>query len=252
MPIQGAVNFRHFGGYTTADGRRVKQGRLYRSGSLAALTEEGQRAVLALNIGVICDLRRAEECLRAPTPFPEHEPRRVSIPMNPGSATTLHAVFDAGEMTETQGADFMVAINREMARDLTSDFARVFHTLAEAEDAAFLVHCSAGKDRTGFAVALILRALGVPEDVVMSDYLITNEVIDMDLHVPDDVKKLYRGGLRMAAVQALWNVRREYLQAAFDELHASFGSVEVYLRDGLGLDAALLTELERRLLVRLA
>lgn len=249
MPIPGAVNFRHFGGYATEDGRRVKQGRLYRSGSLAELTEQGRRDVLALNIGVICDLRRPDECRRAPTPFPEQQPRRVSIPMNPGSAADLHAVFDAGEMTETRGADFMVAINREMARDLTEDFVRVFHALAEVEEAAFLVHCSAGKDRTGFAVALILRALGVPKDVVMTDYLLTNDVISLDTHVPEDVKQNYQGGVRMAAVRALWSVRREYLQAAFDEIQRGYESVDAYIQDGLGIDTALRKELERRLVV---
>src|SRR5689334_21135875 len=89
IDVPGAINLRDFGGYETSDGRRVRSGMLFRSGMLAGLTEEGQSALRALKIALICDLRRDEERTIDPTPFPAHDPRQVHVSIDPGSGIAL-------------------------------------------------------------------------------------------------------------------------------------------------------------------
>jgi len=249
VPLEGAVNLRDFGGYTTADGRTVRRGRLFRSGTLAHLTAEAQRQFVELGVRLICDLRRPEEQAEEPTPFPPDVLRRLEIPIDPGSAISLRSQLSAADLALKERIDFMVAINRELARDHAGDYARMFEALLELEEGGFLVHCAAGKDRTGFACALILHALGVPEDTVLEDYLLTNQHLDIEGRA-----------LRLAAryepnampdresVLALAGVRPEYLRAAFEAIESEFEGVEHYIERAVGLDAAARELLRSRLL----
>src|SRR5262245_23132199 len=172
LDVPGAVNLRDFGGYRTHDGARVRVGLLYRSGMLAELTPIGQRQLKDLGIGVICDLRRPEERDLEPTPFPAHDPRQVRVEIDPDSAIRLRAALEGSVLSVTERIRFMLAINRELARVHTSEYRRVFAALESSGDRGFLVHCAAGKDRTGFGVAVIQLALGVPRETVIEDYLL--------------------------------------------------------------------------------
>ncbi len=238
LDLPGAVNLRDFGGYGTEDGRRIRRHRLYRSGSLTNLSDAARLAFAELGINLICDLRREDEKREEPTPEFSHRPRRVEIPIYPGSAVRMRAAAGLGEMTLADRIDFMVLVNRELARAHTEDYARMFEALLEQEDGAFLVHCSAGKDRTGFACALILHSLGVPEETVLEDYLLTNETLDIDGYM---VQLLRRYGYDLSAdrdgLMALIGVRPEYLEAAFDAIESEFAGVEHYLERAIGLDA---------------
>jgi protein-tyrosine phosphatase len=240
IALAGAVNLRDFGGYATADGRMVRRGRLFRSGSLAHLSDEAQRAFANLGIGLICDLRRPEEQQDEPTPFPPHAPRRLEIPIDPGSAIAMRAELGRAVVALQQRIDFMVGINRELARDHAEDYARMFAGLLELEDGGFLVHCAAGKDRTGFACALILHALGVPEETVLEDYLLTNEAMDFEGYMMPRLVARYGADAipDREAVMALAGVRPEYLRAAFDAIEAEFEGVEHYVEKAVGLDAS--------------
>ena len=162
IPLPGAVNLRDFGGYATRDGRRVRHGLLFRSGLLSRLEPQGRRGFLELDVRLICDLRRHEEHNEYPTPFPADAPQRLEIPIDPGNAVDMRAQRARGTLSLQQRIDFMVAINRDLARDHAQDYARMFEALLALDEGGFLVHCSAGKDRTGFACALIHHALGVP------------------------------------------------------------------------------------------
>lgn len=237
--LEGAVNLRDFGGYETADGRKVRRRRLFRSGALARLSDEAQRAFADLGIGLICDLRRDNEKAASPTPFPPDRPRRLEIPIEPVSASRLYREISRQSLSVQQGIEFMVNINRELARHHAADYARMFEALLELDDGGFLVHCSAGKDRTGFACALILHSLGVPRDTVLHDYLLTNEALDIDGFVVPLLTAKYAVGddMPLEAMQAIAGVRPEYLEAAFETMEAEFESVEHYLERAVGLDA---------------
>ncbi|MFW6092624.1 MAG: tyrosine-protein phosphatase [Pseudomonadota bacterium] len=240
IPLPGAVNLRDFGGYTTEDGRRVRRRRLFRSGTLTHLSEEARARFSELNVDLICDLRRPDEKSREPTPFPYHAPRRLEIPIDPGSATAMRERLAMDGLSLKERIDFMVGINRDLARDHAEDYARMFEALLELDDGAFLVHCSAGKDRTGFACALILHSLGVDEETVLEDYLLTNEAMDYEGYVlPRMAAHFERSETPdREAVMALAGVRPEYLRAAFDAIEAEFEGVEHYIERAVGLDAA--------------
>jgi len=249
IALPGAVNLRDFGGYTTADGGLVRPRRLFRSGSLAGLTPAAQRAFVdELRVHTICDLRRPEEREEEPTPFASDTPRRVEIPIDPGSAVAMRAEFARGNVPLAERIAFMVAINEELARHHRDDYARMFEALLEVEDGGFLIHCAAGKDRTGFGCALVLHALGVPERTVVEDYLLTNEAMDFDGYVLPRMRARYGADVEFdrEEVMALAGVRPEYLRAAYAAIEEEFEDVERYLERAVGLDAATRSVLQAR------
>jgi protein-tyrosine phosphatase len=245
--VPGAINLRDFGGYPTLDGRRLRSGVLYRSGMLSALTDVGQRALRALNIGVICDLRRDEERVAEPTPLPPHDPRQVLISIDPDSAVALREAMQFDGLPLAERIRYMVEINRELARAHTAEYRRVFDALEASTDVAFLMHCAAGKDRTCFGVAVIQLALGVPRELVVEDYLLTNEAMDFEGFIMPRLRAAY-GEVDLEMARALSGVRVEYIDAALDEIDRTFGSVETYLRDALGIDARRRAALQDRYL----
>jgi protein-tyrosine phosphatase len=241
--LPGAVNLRDFGGYETTDGRVVRRRRLYRSGSLTRLTPAAQRAFLdELRVHTICDLRRPEERAEEPTPFPFDRPRRVEIPIDPGSAIALRSELKQHSVPVEQRIAFMVAINAELARSHQQDYARMFEALldVDSDDGGFLVHCAAGKDRTGFACALILHALGVAEQTVIEDYLLTNQVLDFEGYILPHLQARLGPDVPIERdeLMALAGVRPEYLGAAYRAIEEEFDHVEHYLERAVGLDAA--------------
>jgi protein-tyrosine phosphatase len=249
IALEGAVNLRDFGGYATEDGRTVRRGRLFRSGSLAHLTDQAQQAFHELGVELICDLRRPDEKHEEPTPFPLHRPRRLEIPIDPGSAIVMREQLTQAELDLKARIDFMVAINRDLARDHAEDYARMFEALLEMDEGAFLVHCSAGKDRTGFACALILHTLGVPEQTVLEDYLLTNQAMDFEGYILPRLTARYghRPTPDREAVMALAGVRPEYLRAAYQAIEDEFEGVEHYIERAVGLDARAREHLRARL-----
>lgn len=250
LALDGAVNLRDFGGYQTEDGRSVRRGRLFRSGTLTHLSEPARDAFERLDVRLICDLRRPDEKADEPTPFPGHAPRRLEIPIDPGSALAMRQRLGNARLSLKERIDFMVAINEELARDHAGDYARMFEALLELEDGGFLVHCAAGKDRTGLACALILHALGVPRSTVVEDYLITNEAMDYEGYVlPRLAARLEPGEIPdRESVMALAGVRPEYLEGAYRAIEAEFDSVEHYIERAVGLDVSARALLQRRLL----
>ncbi|MEQ8485002.1 MAG: tyrosine-protein phosphatase [Pseudomonadales bacterium] len=252
ITLPGAVNLRDFGGYAAEDGSLVRRGTLFRSGTLAHLSDEARARFADLGVGLICDLRRPEERDQEPTPFPPSAPRRLEIPIDPGSAIAMRAELAEAGVDLKRRIDFMVRINQELAREHADDYARMFEGLLELEDGGFLVHCSAGKDRTGFACALILHALGVSEQTVLEDYLITNEVMDYEGYVLPRLAARYEaaGIPDREAVMAIAGVRPEYLGGAYQAIRDEFEGVEHYIERAVGLDAAARRLLQGRYLDR--
>ncbi len=200
-------------------------------------------------VSPICDLRREEERSGEPTPTFNHPVRKLEIPIHPGNTGRLKEIARKREPSLQERIEYMVEINRQLARDHTEDYARMFDALLEQEEGAFLVHCSAGKDRTGFACALILHALGVPEETVLEDYLFTNEALDMDGYmIPLLLKHRAEVPEDRDTLLAILGVRREYLQGALDTIEEEFEGVEEYLRNVIGLDDAAKAVLRRRYL----
>jgi protein-tyrosine phosphatase len=238
MPFEGTPNFRDFGGYHTSDGRRVKWGYLYRSGQLSGLTECDLRLLSSLDLDVVCDFRRVEEQERDPSQLPSPGPDVVSLSITPGSNSGFLTEASSYENTDRQAMfDFMVEINRDFALQQAQAFGRMFELLLRGEGTRMLVHCAAGKDRTGFAAAIVLLALGVPRATVMADYLLTAEYFKPESEL-GRLRAKYDMDLEAEVMMPVLEVYPEYLQSALDAIDEQFASVDDYLERQLGVDAS--------------
>lgn len=245
VPIPGSLNFRDFGGYQTATGGTVRKGRLFRCGMMNGIGEQGRNEFANLDIGVICDLRRDDEAEGAPTPIDAPFDVRVHIPIAPGSSMDLRASFSDPNSTTQHRIDFMREITRQIARDHIPQYQQLVQELLNVEN-GFLLHCTAGKDRTGIGAAVILYALGVPEDHIFDDYLLTNTATELFAAMKPRFEENYGGLVTDDDLRVVAGVQRDYLEAALETIHEHFGSMDGYLEE-LGLDQAAIKELRLRL-----
>jgi protein-tyrosine phosphatase len=249
LGMQGTPNFRDFGGYHTVDGRMVKWGFLFRSGQLSSLSDQDVMLLASLELDLVCDFRREEEQAADPSRLPgSNTPRIASLPIIPGSNSRFFEQAE-GRMADPQAMfDFMVEINRDFVEAQTETYARMFREILSVQDARFLVHCAAGKDRTGFAAAIILLALGVSRDVVMRDYMLTVQFF----HPGDELARL-REKYQMQqmderSILPMLEVHEDYLARALLAIEQSYPSVEDYLAKALGVGPAEVAELQARYL----
>ncbi len=236
--LQGASNFRDLGGYPGHGGRPVRWRRLFRSAQLGDLTEADHLRLRALGLARAIDLRGLAE--RAETPYDLPGVAQHSLAIEPTVVQRMQEVAArGGALTGTAVTGLMVDLYRGLVTDQASRFAELFDHLLQA-DGPLVLHCTAGKDRTGVAVALILLALGVSREDVMADYLLSNELY----------KRLPPADAEMPAeaLAVLWRVQEGFLSAALQALEADHGGVERYLRQRLGLSEAALDALAARYL----
>ncbi|WP_292072985.1 tyrosine-protein phosphatase [Brevundimonas sp. UBA7534] len=245
-------NFRDYGDYATAAGRRVRPGRLLRSAHHARASDADLERVKALGIAAVVDLRRPGE--RRDQPSRRHEGFAAAViegGLDDGAEAPHIAFLKSGDLTPDSGRRFMDMTYRRLPFDAAhlDLFARYFRALAQA-DGAVLIHCAAGKDRTGFLAALTHHLLGVGRDDMVEDYLLTNTAVDLAGRAPAIARRLEKMTGRVAsdaAVVAFLGVEAAYLEAAFAEIEARHGSVDAYLEQALGVDSALRAGIEARL-----
>lgn len=245
IELAGSVNFRDFGGYRTPDGI-VKWRKLFRCGSLGMLETSSHEEFSDLGISVICDLRRDDEVEISPSPVAPPFDCRLHIPIAPGSSAMLRASLEDPSQTADDRMQFMQDITRELARNHHDEYRRLFEALLAAEG-GFLLHCSAGKDRTGFGAALILTTLGVDSQTVMDDYLLSNRAVPVLFErARVRMRENYGDQLDEESIRIISGVREEYLVAALDEVMRNHGSLDAYLEE-IGVDQVAKQELRRRL-----
>lgn len=248
IAIEGTRNFRDAGGYRTADGRRVKLGRLYRSGSLADLTEQGRSALAKLHVVSIIDLRSTDE-------------RRADSNAWQASAglgywTRDYAMADMGlrglfadpaKLSPEAVRTAMAGGYRSMPAAMAPSYRQLFARLGSARRGAVVVNCTAGKDRTGIGTALVLTALGVPYQTVREDFLLSNAAASAQFHtgvtMPPAMAAVPRESLALlAGVDGTW------LDAAFDQMRKDRGSVAGWMRAELGVGPKQIAALKRKML----
>jgi protein-tyrosine phosphatase len=233
IPLQGQSNFRDLGGYQTADGQKVKWGLIYRSGELSELSTQDYAKISRLHIRVVYDLRTAAERKRAPTAWAAGPVRIMQSPKTPAPFSSMSA--EALEQLSPQAAKaLMLALYRKMPEQYTPEFETIFHQLLE-NHAPLLLHCDAGKDRSGVASALILSALGVPRGEVMADYTLTNRYVTSASLARNPADRALLAHLRPDTAAVLVAADPAYLDAAFQSINQHYGSVDAYLASQLGV-----------------
>ena len=257
IPLQGAVNVRDLGGYPTYDGSRVRYGLAYRGDHLAKLTDADLTTLAGLGLRSVVDLRiplevgydGADRLPAGALPVP----RPVTDNGLFGQLLTAIGSRDPVRQEEMLGDGRAAAFMREVYRTFVTDpanraaFAATLRDLADPRRGPLLLHCTSGKDRTGWTSWLLLTLLGVPDTLARADYLASNTFrAAYDARVREGLKQ---AGLmeNPALIIPLQEVRAEYLDTALEQLRSSYGSVFRYVSVGLGLELRELPALRARL-----
>ena len=244
LGISSVPNLRDLGGYETRDGATVAGGLVYRSNQLSPISPEDMKKFTKLGLKNDYDLRTEAER----TPSPDQLPEGVNniwldvLKDAKGSAPTnlLALLQNPVEGNKELGDGKIEAVFVQSYRDFVSlpsaktAYHELFTSLADPNKTPALFHCTTGKDRTGWAAAAFLTLLGVPMETVMEDYLRSNDYI-LPLY-KEVIDGYVTGGGEPNIPQAIFGVKKEYLEASFDEMQTNYGSIENYFSEGLGID----------------
>lgn len=245
----GIENARQLGGYIGADGKRVKENVLLRTAGIDGITDEtAEKLAEEYHVKYIVDFRMDYERERtADKDIPGAENIAISVyeldMTDPKMVEMMKKIGEAGDDSlqksiEYTKTGYLSSLYTQilLSEDGRKGYARFFDILLNNRDGAVLWHCTYGKDRTGIAAALVLYALGVDEDVIMRDFLMSNEVYrDKIAYLENELKNRGCDDMVIKEAQAMAGVKGEYLTAAFDAVKAEYGSVQDYIKNQLGV-----------------
>ncbi len=238
LPIEGTYNVRDCGGYLTSEGRAVKWGVFFRADGLHRLTQEGQAALLGHGVQTIIDLRRSEELKTAPNVFANSDNvqyHHVSL--------LVDEEFNAEPQRDPEP---LVVMYRNILDERQRQVYTTLSTFADTEGLPGLVHCTAGKDRTGLIVALLLALVGVPHEMIIADYALTSTYLGEGF-MEDIKKRALQRGFTWEQYAPLVTCPPENMVQTLQHIDQTYGGVPSYLRH-IGLSSAQLTHLREMLL----
>ncbi|MBU6531862.1 tyrosine-protein phosphatase [Streptomyces sp. NPDC057245] len=253
--LTGVRNLRDLGGLPTVDGRRVRQGVLFRSGHLAHATAEDAVFLASLGLHTVFDFRNAADQRLEGPDVGLPGVRNVNLPLSdPADGAEFWAMVRDGDLDQLRGilsgdkgADRMTDSYRRIIKERTAEHSRVLHALAQ-DSVPALMHCSAGKDRAGLSVAVTLLALGVEREAVVEDYLKSNATHRRyRVRRSGSAASAYSPEV-MELLSPLFDARTAYLTAAFDTVEETWGGVDAYLEKGLRLTPETRERLRGRML----
>lgn len=230
LPMTGGYNFRDLGGYKTSDNKYVKWGKIFRSDDLHNLTEADLNYLASIPLVSIVDFRSKEEMGQAPDKNPSSVKMNYPYSISPGNLMAAASSIDELAMLTADQVDtLMIGMNILLVTDSACirQYRNFFQLLQSDVDTPLMFHCSAGKDRTGMAAALVLSALGVDEKTILNDYLLSNA------YLADKYAK-YKD--ENPALKSLFEVKPEFLKAGLDRVKEDHGSIENYLIKVLNVD----------------
>lgn len=249
LPLSsGSVNFRDFGGYQTADGRRVRWGRLFRSGTLAALTPADYDYLSQIGLQLVCDLRNREEVAIEPDKLPDtmayvHAP----IYTDSDSMRRLRTL-----LVDPRALNILLLemYTRQMIDENARPIGEVLRRLSDPANLPALIHCTAGKDRTGITAAVLLSVLGVPDEVITADYSLSNHYFTTFRQVVQKALPGWLGnlGISIDDMHVLLTANPAIFQDVLNHIRRKYGSVDGYLREAAGLDDAVIEQLKANFL----
>ncbi|MFG2520234.1 tyrosine-protein phosphatase [Streptomyces sp. NPDC048527] len=253
--LAGVRNFRDVGGLPTVDGRRVKQGVLFRSGHLAHATDEDAAFLSSLGLHTIFDFRNAADQRLEGPDVTLPGVRNVNLPLtDPADGAEFWQMVRDGHLdelraalSEGQAANRMIESYRAIITERTAEHSQVLHSIAE-DSVPALMHCAAGKDRAGLSIAVTLLAVGVERDAIEADYLESNATHRRYKVHRSSTSKDAMSPEVMELLSPLFDARATYLAAAFEQVVQTWGSTDRYLEEGLKLSPAQRDRLRERLL----
>jgi protein-tyrosine phosphatase len=247
LPLEGAQNFRDLGGYPAGAGGRVRWGRVFRSDSLSALTAADLALLERVGLRLVCDFRGDAEVEDEPNVCAGRAPFDYwRLPLGDRSVQPAEwrRRFESGDFGEID-ASWLTRSYRGMMDECAVDLGAVFRRLAHAGGLPAVLHCTAGKDRTGVAVALLLLLLGVPRELVIEDYALTGRFTEGRIRAAE---RFFRErGIDPDRVRALLGSEPGTLAAALDHLDETHGGPERWARERAGLEAEELAALKEAL-----
>ncbi|MER6614267.1 tyrosine-protein phosphatase [Streptomyces xantholiticus] len=240
--LTGVRNFRDVGGLPTVDGRRVRPGRLFRSGHLAHATATDAAFLSTLGLHTIFDFRNAADQRLEGPDIELPGVRNINLPLSdPADGAEFWKMVREGNLDQLKailadgkGAGRMIASYRMIIKERTGEHSQVLHALAE-DSVPALMHCAAGKDRAGLSIAVSLLAVGVERDAIEADYLKSNDPHRRYKVRRSDSSPDAMSPEVMELLSPLFDARAEYLAAAFDAIEEHWGTTERYLSEGLRL-----------------
>ncbi|MFV8817521.1 tyrosine-protein phosphatase [Haliea sp. E17] len=241
LPLEGGRNFRDVGGYPAGNLEQVKWGKLYRSGTLYALTGRDFDFLHDRNIALIADLRTNEERAAEPTMWQAGEAEILSWSYSQGDMLAgLTQLFSRKGLTPEDVEQVMIQQYRTLPKQQSAHYSVIFGEIANG-NLPLVVHCSAGKDRTGLGIALILTALGVPRDVILQDYAMSGKYQQIAVlggngyQFEEGSAQSMMTTMPKALTAPLLASNPAYLEAALAAIEEEHGSVMAYIRDELGV-----------------
>lgn len=241
----GVKNFRDMGGYTTRDGRTMRWGHIFRSGHLSDLTDECGMEMLARDIETVVDFRSDREKDRHPVHWPKSWiPDYHSVSIGGNAAAWVQELYEKLSKSDFPAEElrqqFLLAF-RTIPIENQAGLKKFFATLIDDHKGnAMLFHCTAGKDRTGIAAALLMHALDIDEEQIMADFLLTNKAVDLEASSVDVAAWLSRKAGRTidsSHVHPLVGVEADFLLESYAAIRGEYGSIDNYLETALGLNA---------------
>jgi len=234
LPMDGSHNTRELGGYKTTDGKTIKWGKLFRSDKLSDISKTDQAYLQNLGIKKIVDFRSEQEKAEDPNIIPTGI-SYVEMPISVDGAmrSKIEAVLK-GE-TDREVQSFLIDANKEFVTNYADVYENFLRGLID-EDAPTLFHCTAGKDRAGFAAAITLIALGVSKEDVINDYMKTNAFTQERIEEilgQIELMSLYQSDVEI--LRPLLGVEQIYIETAFRTAEEKYGSLDSFIRDGLNI-----------------
>jgi len=243
VDFERVLNFRDFGGWDTTDGAKVARGKLWRSAAFSDASDADIARLNGMSVRFLVDLRRPEERRHEPNRWPGEATRVIFNDEGAeGIALPPHLVaLLQSDLTPKSTYDYMMSLYQEIPFDprLIKLYRDWFAELYEG--GAGVIHCAAGKDRTGIGCALTLLALGVDEETAFADYEFTNAAVDLEKRMPKiqaRMEERLARKLDSAALRPMLGVEVDYLRNAFDAMIERHGSVDAYMREVLGIGDA--------------
>jgi protein-tyrosine phosphatase len=251
LVLEGVANARDMGGYQTIHGRRTRWGRVYRTGSFAGATDADLEVLQNLGLRLVCDLRSDDEVEEDPNRLPQQPaPEYRHLPISAGSQTrerVRDVLFNPSHLTELM----VEAYTKYMIADNGPIIGEMFRAMADPANLPIAIHCTAGKDRTGITIAVLLAALGVPDEVIIADYSLSNRYFaDFRAFMKSKFKPVqaFILGINVDDIQPLLTAPPQNLQITLNYIREHYGSVEQYLAEQADVNADTLAALKANLL----